>query len=98
LALDQPPDLILLDIMMPESDVFDALTSELSYKRAWSVAETLEYMRVQSGVSLDPGLLALFMESIPEVLEFPSHHAEPTAPYWVHWITSFAQSPVPDRL
>jgi response regulator RpfG family c-di-GMP phosphodiesterase len=42
LALDQPPDLILLDIMMPESDVFDALTSERPYKRAWSVAETLE--------------------------------------------------------
>ncbi len=60
------------------ADVFDALTSERPYKRAWSVTETLDYMRNQSGMSFDPQLLMLFMDRIPEVLEISSRYAEPS--------------------
>jgi len=49
------------------ADVFDALTSVRPYKRAWTTAETINYMREQSGKIFDPHLLRLFLELIPEI-------------------------------
>ena len=49
------------------ADVFDALTSERPYKRAWSTVEAIGYMREQSGKIFDPHLLQLFLDLIPEV-------------------------------
>ncbi|WP_168734207.1 bacteriohemerythrin [Pseudothauera nasutitermitis] len=40
------------------ADVFDALSSERPYKRAWTQAETLEYMRAGAGTQFDARIVA----------------------------------------
>jgi putative nucleotidyltransferase with HDIG domain len=43
------------------ADVFDALTHARPYKRAWSVADALAEMTLQSGRSFDPAVLEAFL-------------------------------------
>jgi putative two-component system response regulator len=45
-------------------DVFDALTSERPYKKAFPVEKALEIMNNDSGTFFDPDLLALFVEHL----------------------------------
>ena len=45
-------------------DVYDALTTERSYKAAWSQRETVNYMSAQKGKIFDPKLTDLFIEEI----------------------------------
>lgn len=42
-------------------DVYDALTTDRPYRKAWSRAQTLEYIREQSGSHFDPELVARFL-------------------------------------
>jgi putative two-component system response regulator len=51
------------------ADVFDALTSERSYRPALPLEQTLEIMRAERGQHFDPGLLDLFLDSMDNVLE-----------------------------
>jgi methanogenic corrinoid protein MtbC1 len=44
------------------ADVFDALTSDRVYRKAFSVEEAIEMMREQRGLHFDPVLLDAFME------------------------------------
>jgi putative two-component system response regulator len=44
------------------SDVFDALTSDRAYRKAFSVDEAVQMMREQRGKHFDPVLLDAFME------------------------------------
>ncbi|MBV9468675.1 MAG: HD domain-containing protein, partial [Abitibacteriaceae bacterium] len=46
------------------ADVFDALTHERPYKRAWSVEETIEEIKQQSGKHFDPTIVEAFL-SLP---------------------------------
>lgn len=50
-------------------DVFDAITHSRVYKDAWSMDESLEYMRENSGIIFDPWLLALFMENVDQFID-----------------------------
>lgn len=50
------------------ADVFDALTSERPYKKAWPVKESLDCINGQSGVHFDPTVVDAFKESLPEIL------------------------------
>ncbi|MEK6662458.1 MAG: HD domain-containing phosphohydrolase [Pseudomonadota bacterium] len=59
------------------ADVFDALTSERPYKRAWPVEATLEYLHEQSGKHFDPVLVGHFMQLLPQVLAIRTRFAEP---------------------
>jgi len=43
------------------SDVFDALTSDRPYRKAWSVEKTLDYLRSQSGRHFDPKIVEAFL-------------------------------------
>ncbi len=45
-------------------DVWDALTSDRPYRKAWSKAKTLEYIRSQSGKYFDPKAVDLFLKVI----------------------------------
>jgi len=58
------------------ADVFDALTSQRPYKRAWNTDEAIEYMREQSGRIFDPHLLQLFFGLIPEVEDIRRRYAD----------------------
>jgi putative two-component system response regulator len=49
------------------ADVFDALTSERPYKRAWTVKEAAEEILRQSGRMFDPRLVAAFLSVLDQV-------------------------------
>ena len=65
------------------ADVFDALTSERPYKRAWPVEQALDLLREQSGKHFDPALVELFMTVLPAILEvrdrFPEDSLTPAS-------------------
>jgi putative two-component system response regulator len=50
------------------ADVFDALTAERPYKRAWSVDEALNLFKEQQGKHFDPRIVELLFENLPEIL------------------------------
>jgi cyclic di-GMP phosphodiesterase len=58
------------------ADVFDALTSERPYKKAWTFADATAYMNQQSGISFDPHLLGLFVNLIPEAEKIRQQHCD----------------------
>ncbi|HEY5060607.1 MAG TPA: HD domain-containing phosphohydrolase, partial [Gemmatimonadaceae bacterium] len=47
------------------ADVYDALTSQRSYKKAMTHAEAIDAMRLEVGAQFDPQLFALFEELAP---------------------------------
>ena len=49
------------------ADVFDALTSERPYKRAFSVDESVSIMSEERGKHFDPDLLDIFLSLTDEV-------------------------------
>ncbi|MBF0588856.1 MAG: two-component system response regulator [Magnetococcales bacterium] len=58
------------------ADVFDALTSERPYKKAWSVERAVSIIDEESGTHFDPKLTPVFHEVLPEVLEIKERFAE----------------------
>lgn len=50
------------------ADVFDALGSERSYKKAWEIDRILQLFREERGEHFDPQLVDLFMEHLDEFL------------------------------
>jgi HD-GYP domain-containing protein (c-di-GMP phosphodiesterase class II) len=44
--------------------VYDALTSDRPYRKAWTKEEALEYIRRQSGSHFDPQVVEKFMRLI----------------------------------
>ncbi len=44
------------------ADVFDALTHERPYKKAWSIADAVTEIRRQSGHQFDPGVVNVFLD------------------------------------
>jgi len=43
-------------------NVWDALTSDRPYRKAWSEMEALEYIRQQAGLHFDPLVVKTFLE------------------------------------
>ncbi|EJL6400125.1 MULTISPECIES: HD domain-containing phosphohydrolase [Vibrio] len=58
------------------TDVFDALTSERPYKKAWPIEEAIEFVQAQSGKHFDPQLVRLFIEQLPKILEIKEKFKE----------------------
>lgn len=50
------------------ADVFDALTSDRPYKKAWSDAAAIQEINDMSGQHFDPQLVRVFMKVFPEIL------------------------------
>lgn len=50
------------------ADVFDALTSERPYKKAWPLQQAVEFLLVGRGVHFDPVCVDAFLEQWPEIL------------------------------
>lgn len=51
------------------ADVYDALTSNRPYKRAWSAEDAIAYMLDEAGKSFDPKLVPLFVDLLPQIQE-----------------------------
>ncbi|KEF30924.1 Response regulator [Marinobacter nitratireducens] len=51
------------------ADVFDALTSERPYKKAWSIEQATDLLKEQSGQHFDPELVEAFFRSLPDILD-----------------------------
>lgn len=51
------------------ADVFDALTSERPYKKAWPVSDAVALIQEQAGKHFDPQLVPVFMDQLPNILE-----------------------------
>jgi len=58
------------------ADVFDALTSERPYKRAWTVEAAVALLKDQAGSHFDPSLISIFEQILPQVLEIKAQYAE----------------------
>lgn len=51
------------------ADVFDALTSERPYKKAWPIEKAVSYIKSESGKHFDPKLVDAFLAALPEIIE-----------------------------
>lgn len=64
------------------ADVFDALSSERVYKKAFSIKQTLEIIQEGSGDHFDPKLVKLFIDNLDEFLKikeaFPDEEEAPS--------------------
>lgn len=49
------------------ADIYDALSSERSYKTAWSEDEVLDYIRKEKGKFFDPRLVNIFLKNIEPI-------------------------------
>ena len=49
------------------ADVFDALTHDRVYKKAWNLEETIEFMKNESGKAFEPKLVDLLIENIDKI-------------------------------
>jgi putative two-component system response regulator len=69
-------DIPLLGRIVAMADVFDALTSERPYKKAWSVEDAVKAIREGAGSHFDPSLLPHFLAVLPAMLEIKERYAE----------------------
>ena len=67
-------------LIVAVADVFDALTSERPYKKAWTVETAIERVQQDAGKHFDPKLVELFMGVLPQVLAIRERWKEDEAP------------------
>ncbi|MCB9737648.1 MAG: HD domain-containing protein [Deltaproteobacteria bacterium] len=74
------------------ADVFDALTSPRVYKDAWSIDESVAYVRGLSGSHFDPRVVEAFMACLDELLDiragYVGRESEPLSAAEVLRVTS----------
>lgn len=58
------------------ADVFDALTSERPYKRAWSIPEACALLTKESGTHFDPKLVPVFISLIPAIKKIMARYSD----------------------
>lgn len=61
-------DIPLFGRIVAVADVFDALTSERPYKKAWSIEKATELLRDGMGAHFDPSCVAAFFSDFDDVL------------------------------
>ncbi len=62
------------------ADVFDALTSERPYKRAWPVESAKSYLSESAGLHFDPACVEAFLSCWDEVLDVHARYQDAVAP------------------
>ncbi|EPG75612.1 response regulator receiver domain protein [Leptospira fainei serovar Hurstbridge str. BUT 6] len=58
------------------ADVFDALTTERPYKKAWEISDAIQYITNESGKHFDPSIVPIFLDQMPEILKIRERWAE----------------------
>src|SRR4051794_6357365 len=61
----QGEEIPLVGRIVSVADVFDALTSERPYKKAWPTEDAIELIEREAGAAFDPGVVANIMEVLP---------------------------------
>ena len=66
------------------ADVYDALTTDRAYRRAWSRVETMNHLQKQMGAHFDPLVVSVFLrilrrEGAGAMVDGPAAQAESTA-------------------
>ena len=56
------------------SDVFDALSSERPYKKAWSIEEAMNELKATSGTHFDPDIVNLFEKNLDKILKIKKEY------------------------
>ncbi|TDU24361.1 putative two-component system response regulator [Panacagrimonas perspica] len=69
-------DIPLVGRITALADVFDALTSVRPYKRAWSLDETVDYIRKERGRHFDPLLVDKLAQVLPEFDRIKTYYAD----------------------
>jgi putative two-component system response regulator len=71
-------DIPIFSRIVAVADVFDALTSERPYKKAWSLERAAEHIRESSGTHFDPKCVETFFANWEQILQirqrFQDHH------------------------
>jgi response regulator RpfG family c-di-GMP phosphodiesterase len=62
------------------ADVFDALTSERPYKKAWDIDRATSLIRESRGGHFDPDCVDAFFDSFDEVLAIKAHYRDADMP------------------
>jgi putative two-component system response regulator len=66
----------LFSRILAVADVFDALTSERPYKKAWTVEEAVTEIKKCSGSHFDPALVEVFLRCLPEIVSVKQQFAD----------------------
>jgi len=61
------------------SDVFDALTTERAYKKAWSLEDALREIERRIGVDFDPRVVEAFKDALAEIIKIHKHYSDQAA-------------------
>ena len=69
-------DIPLFGRIVAVADVFDALTSERPYKKAWSVEDAAQLLREGSGKHFDPDCVEAFFKVFDEVREIKAEYLD----------------------
>ncbi len=62
------------------ADVFDALTSERPYKKAWALDDAAEFLKNNAGSHFDPACVDAFLGAWPQVLEIRARYQDDAVP------------------
>ena len=60
------------------ADVYDAIGTERSYKKAWSERECQDYIYNESGASFDPDVVESFFQNIDNIVEVKNSFEDKT--------------------
>ncbi len=69
-------DIPLMGRIVAVADVFDALTSERPYKKAWHVDDAFALLEKEKGKHFEPALVDCFLGVMPELLEINTKYTE----------------------
>jgi putative two-component system response regulator len=69
-------DIPLFSRIVAVADVFDALTSERPYKKAWTLEAAVDFLVKGSGTHFDPQCVQIFLNAWDDVLEIRNRYQE----------------------
>ncbi len=69
-------DIPIVGQIVALADVFDALSSERPYKKAWPIEEAVQTVVDSAGAHFDPDLMPAFHEALPEMLKIRAQYTE----------------------
>ena len=69
-------DIPLFSRIVAVADVFDALTSERPYKKAWELEAAVDFLTAGAGTHFDPDCVRAFLEAWEDVLEIRERYQE----------------------